>query len=62
MALPPQGRIDVHQHLMPEFYRQHLLASGYTAAGGVALLDWTTSKALRLMDRLGTAAAMRSPR
>ncbi|MDQ1034680.1 putative TIM-barrel fold metal-dependent hydrolase [Streptomyces sp. V3I8] len=50
-------RIDVHQHLLPPFYRGLLARSGITGAGGRALPDWSAEAALRFMDLLGTATA-----
>ncbi|MDQ1032141.1 hypothetical protein QF035_009723 [Streptomyces umbrinus] len=29
------GRIDVHQHIVPAFYRDRLVASGIAEAGGL---------------------------
>jgi predicted TIM-barrel fold metal-dependent hydrolase len=54
------GRIDVHQHLVPAFYRDALAAAGIDAAGGRALPDWSPRGALDLMDLLGTATAILS--
>ncbi|WP_308013281.1 amidohydrolase family protein [Streptomyces beigongshangae] len=51
-------RIDVHQHLLPPFYRDLLARSGITGAGGRALPDWSAGAALEFMDLLGTATAL----
>ncbi|MEH0581518.1 amidohydrolase family protein [Streptomyces sp. B21-108] len=51
-------RIDVHQHLLPPFYRDALAKAGITGAGGRALPDWSPEAALELMDLLGTATAV----
>ena len=52
------ARIDVHQHLVPEPYREALRAAGITAAGGRALPDWTPESAMALMDEVGIAAGV----
>lgn len=54
------GRIDVHQHLVPEFYRDALRAAGIADAGGRAVPEWSPEPALALMDEIGTAAALLS--
>ncbi|MEU1404974.1 amidohydrolase family protein [Streptomyces sp. NPDC005728] len=51
-------RIDVHQHLVPPFYRDLLTKAGIAEAGGRALPDWSPEAALELMDLLGTATAI----
>ncbi|MFJ6540131.1 amidohydrolase family protein [Streptomyces sp. NPDC091385] len=53
-------RIDVHQHLVPAFYRDALAASGIDEAGGRALPDWSAESALEFMDLMGIAAAVLS--
>ncbi|MFF9774076.1 hypothetical protein ACF1HJ_10445 [Streptomyces sp. NPDC013978] len=35
------GRIDVHQHAVPPFYRDLLTKAGIAEAGGRALPDWS---------------------
>lgn len=52
------GRIDVHHHLIPPFYRDLLAKAGIAEAGGRALPDWSPEAALELMDLLGTATAI----
>ncbi|MFC7265710.1 amidohydrolase family protein [Streptomyces lutosisoli] len=52
------GRIDVHQHIVPAFYRELLAEHGIAAAGGRELPDWSPESALELMDLLGTATAV----
>ncbi|WP_055611573.1 amidohydrolase family protein [Streptomyces phaeochromogenes] len=52
------GRIDVHQHIVPSFYRDRLVASGIAEAGGRALPDWSPEAALEVMDLLGTDTAI----
>ena len=51
-------RIDVHQHILPPFYRDALAASGIADAGGRALPEWGPDAALELMDLLGTATGI----
>ncbi|MFD3949682.1 amidohydrolase family protein [Streptomyces albidoflavus] len=51
-------RIDVHQHIVPAFYREELAEAGITDAGGRALPAWSPESALRLMDLLGTATSI----
>ncbi|MFD4599556.1 amidohydrolase family protein [Streptomyces sp. NPDC058464] len=53
-------RIDVHQHLVPPFYRDALAERGITEAGGRALPEWSPEAALELMDLLGTETAILS--
>lgn len=54
------GRIDVHQHLVPDFYRDVLCTEGMAEAGGRALPDWSPDSALALMDGIDTASAVLS--
>jgi predicted TIM-barrel fold metal-dependent hydrolase len=51
-------RIDVHHHLLPDFYRRALNSAGLREAGGRQLPDWSVGAALELMDLLGTRAAI----
>ncbi len=51
-------RIDVHQHIIPPFYRDLLANEGITEAGGRPLPDWCPKAALELMDLLGIATAV----
>ncbi|MEU9410217.1 amidohydrolase family protein [Streptomyces sp. NPDC048281] len=53
-------RIDVHQHLVPPFYRDALAGHGIGEAGGRALPEWSAGTALELMDLLGTETAILS--
>ncbi|MEU6845608.1 amidohydrolase family protein [Streptomyces sp. NPDC046716] len=53
-------RIDVHQHAVPDFYRDELAAAGIAAAGGRALPDWNPKSALNLMDQLEIATSILS--
>jgi predicted TIM-barrel fold metal-dependent hydrolase len=54
------ARIDVHQHLIPPFYRDLLAEAGIAEAGGRPLPEWSPAAALELMDLLGTATAILS--
>ncbi|MFD7818361.1 amidohydrolase family protein [Streptomyces sp. NPDC059785] len=54
------GRIDVHQHLIPPFYRDLLAEAGIGEAGGRALPEWSPEGALNLMDLLGASSAVLS--
>ncbi|MFJ5780016.1 amidohydrolase family protein [Streptomyces sp. NPDC093094] len=57
---PSARRIDVHQHVVPDFYRDELAKAGIADAGGRALPDWSPESALRLMDLLRTATSILS--
>lgn len=54
------ARIDVHQHLVPGFYRDWLAGKGVRAAGGRDLPTWSPGDALELMDTYDIAAAVLS--
>ncbi|MFG1687959.1 amidohydrolase family protein [Nonomuraea sp. NPDC049269] len=54
------GRIDVHQHLVPEPYARWLQSHGVDAPGGRPLPAWSPAEALELMDRQGIATAILS--
>ncbi|WP_299664463.1 amidohydrolase family protein [uncultured Ruegeria sp.] len=47
-------RIDVHHHILPEFYVERLKSIGVTKALGVDLstFDWSPEKALEIMDKM----------
>lgn len=53
-------RIDVHQHALPDFYREALARAAVTQAGGRALPDWTPAAALETMDLLNVRSAVLS--
>ncbi|MFE5733254.1 amidohydrolase family protein [Streptomyces sp. NPDC056528] len=57
---PSAQRIDVHQHVVPDFYRDELAEAGITDAGGRALPAWSPESALELMDLLDTATSILS--
>ncbi|MGW5134840.1 amidohydrolase family protein [Streptomyces sp. NPDC004135] len=55
---PSAQRIDVHQHVVPDFYREELAKAGIADAGGRALPDWSPESALRVMDLLGITTSI----
>ncbi|MEU6621633.1 amidohydrolase family protein [Streptomyces litmocidini] len=57
---PSAQRIDVHQHVVPDFYRDELAEAGIADAGGRALPAWNPESALQLMDLLGTTTSILS--
>lgn len=55
------GRIDVHQHYLPDFYREAAQAAGHAQPDGMpGLPHWSEDAALQLMDSLGIGAALLS--
>ena len=52
------GRVDVHQHIVPPFYRELLTEAGIADAGGRALPDWSPRATMEQMDLLGTTTAL----
>ena len=56
--LAPTGRIDVHQHMIPDAYRRWLATHGALDVGGIAVPEWSASAAMASMDRTGTAKAL----
>lgn len=52
------GRVDVHQHIVPAFYRDLLTKAGIAEAGGRALPEWSPQAALELMNLLCTSTAI----
>lgn len=53
------GRIDVHQHFLPEFYAEALAKAGLrTVDGGMPIPAWSADAALEMMDRQQIATAM----
>ncbi len=56
-----QGRIDVHAHYVPDFYREAAVAAGHEHPDGIpAFPDWNPAMAIELMDKVGIATAMLS--
>lgn len=55
------GRLDVHAHYLPAFYREALLASGHAQADGMpSVPEWSAAEHVALMDRLGIATSLLS--
>ncbi|MFF3597291.1 amidohydrolase family protein [Kitasatospora indigofera] len=54
----PRGRdrIDVHCHLIPDFYRQSLAEHDITEIGGVPVPAWSPALAVDFMNRYGIEA------
>ncbi|QMV66039.1 amidohydrolase [Pseudomonas berkeleyensis] len=55
-----QGRMDVHHHLLPPFYRAALQRAGVGDFAGLALPEWTVEQSLDLLDTQGIQAAILS--
>ena len=55
-AAPPLTRIDMHAHLIPDFYRKAMDAYKVTGDGGVGVPSWSTKSALNFMDKFGFQA------
>lgn len=55
-----QGRMDVHHHLLPPFYRAALQRAGVGDFAGLALPEWTVERSLDLLDTQGIQAAILS--
>jgi 6-methylsalicylate decarboxylase len=52
------SRIDVHQHFLPDFYREALAAAGVVHPDGMAAVpEWSQDSAFAMMERLGIAQA-----
>jgi predicted TIM-barrel fold metal-dependent hydrolase len=51
-------RIDVHQHIIPEFYTSALKKIGVEAAHGEGFPKWTQSLSIETMDEAGIAASI----
>jgi predicted TIM-barrel fold metal-dependent hydrolase len=59
-ASKTSGRIDVHAHLIPDFYRQALAEKGITTSGGFPIPSWSPAMAIEFMDRYGIQAQVLS--
>jgi predicted TIM-barrel fold metal-dependent hydrolase len=57
--MPSPRRIDVHFHLIPQFYQEAAYAAGAGPAIG-RYPDWSPERALALMDEQGIAVALTS--
>ena len=53
-------RIDVHHHVLPEFYKDAQRAAGIMGTAYRAFPDWTPEKSLALMDELRIASTILS--
>jgi 6-methylsalicylate decarboxylase len=52
------SRIDVHQHFLPDFYRDALATAGVVHPDGMAAVPgWSRESALAMMEQLGIARA-----
>jgi predicted TIM-barrel fold metal-dependent hydrolase len=55
------GRIDVHAHYLPDFYREALRAAGHDQPDGFpSIPDWSADEHVQAMDRLGIAQSFLS--
>ena len=53
------GRIDVHQHFLPDFYADALSKAGFnTVDGGMPIPAWSAAAAIEMMDRQQIATGM----
>ena len=57
--MPSPRRIDVHFHLIPQFYEDAVYAAGAGPAIG-RYPDWSPELALEMMDRCGIEIALTS--
>jgi predicted TIM-barrel fold metal-dependent hydrolase len=53
-------RIDVHHHLLPDFYLSDLKSAGVTDSGGQVFRSWDSKQSLELMETAGVATAILS--
>jgi predicted TIM-barrel fold metal-dependent hydrolase len=54
------SRIDVHHHVLPEFYKEAQRAVGISGTAYRGFPDWTPEKSLALMDSTNTATSILS--
>jgi predicted TIM-barrel fold metal-dependent hydrolase len=55
------GKLDVHAHYLPDFYRQALERAGHSQPDGMPQIPaWSARDHVALMDRLGIAASLLS--
>lgn len=54
------NRIDVHHHVLPQFFRDAQSAGGYPSTAYRAFPDWSPETSLALMDRQGIATSVLS--
>lgn len=55
-AGPALSRIDVHAHLIPDFYRQALDDYNVSGDGGIPIPSWSPRAAVSFMDKFGIQA------
>jgi predicted TIM-barrel fold metal-dependent hydrolase len=55
-----QNRVDVHHHVLPEFYKDAQRAVGIMGSAYRAFPEWSEEKSLALMDHEGIATAILS--
>ena len=55
-----QGRIDVHHHLLPDFFKAAQTAGGFPGTAYRPFPEWSPERSLGLMDRQGIASAILS--
>ena len=48
-----EGRIDVHHHVLPEFYKEVQRSAGITGSAYRGFPEWSPESSLALMDKLG---------
>ncbi len=53
-------RIDVHHHILPDHWVKATGRFGHVEAGGIAYPEWSSERALAMMDRHGIATAITS--
>ena len=51
-------RVDIHHHLIPDFYVSALKQQGVQALHGAGFPKWSEGQSLELMDPYGIAAAI----
>lgn len=54
------GKVDVHHHVLPDFYKDLQRAAGITGTAYRGFPQWSPESSLALMDRLGIAKAILS--
>ena len=59
MASAAGGKVDVHHHIVPDFYRDAVLQTGGDPSGSV-VAPWSEAEALVALDTLGIAKAYAS--
>ncbi|HCY6467359.1 TPA: amidohydrolase family protein [Staphylococcus aureus] len=54
------GYIDIHHHIIPEFYLDALKEAGIDKAGGLKINNWQPENSIKMMDRLGIEVGITS--